>query len=138
PGAFQDFTVTFSPTMGGVRTAIVTLASNDPDENPYTFMVQGTGNCPTISISATPTSGPVATVVTVNSAANLTGATATVNGVAALVTPVSANQIKVEVPAGATSGALVVTNSQGCEASVVFTVIDNLAGSCQGGNTAGN
>ena len=35
------FGVTFQPTALGVRRASISIASNDPDENPYTFAVQG-------------------------------------------------------------------------------------------------
>lgn len=37
------FQVTFAPTTVGVVTATVRIASNDSDENPYTFAVQGSG-----------------------------------------------------------------------------------------------
>lgn len=35
--------ITFTPTSAGVKTATVSIANNDPDENPYTFVIQGTG-----------------------------------------------------------------------------------------------
>ena len=37
------FTVTFDPSATGVRTATLSIASTDADENPYTFSVQGVG-----------------------------------------------------------------------------------------------
>jgi alpha-tubulin suppressor-like RCC1 family protein len=37
------FVITFDPSAGGVRTATVSIANNDADENPYTFAIQGTG-----------------------------------------------------------------------------------------------
>lgn len=37
------FTVTFTPTAGGLRTTELRIANNDPDENPYNFNIQGTG-----------------------------------------------------------------------------------------------
>lgn len=37
------FNVRFTPTALGVRTATVTILSDDPTRNPYTFTVQGTG-----------------------------------------------------------------------------------------------
>jgi uncharacterized repeat protein (TIGR01451 family) len=37
------FDITFSPTAGGSFTDTVTIANNDPDENPYTFVISGTG-----------------------------------------------------------------------------------------------
>jgi subtilisin-like proprotein convertase family protein len=40
------FTVTFNPTAAGTRTATLSIANNDSDENPYTFDVTGTGVTP--------------------------------------------------------------------------------------------
>jgi hypothetical protein len=37
------FTVTFDPSAVGLRTATISIANNDADENPYTFAIQGTG-----------------------------------------------------------------------------------------------
>jgi hypothetical protein len=42
-GGTTTFTITFNPSAAGVRTAIVSLATNDPDENPATFTIQGNG-----------------------------------------------------------------------------------------------
>jgi hypothetical protein len=135
PGAFVDFTITFTPTAIGSRTTTVTIANNDSNENPYTFLIEGTGTCATATNTITPLSGPVGTTVTVTASANnLTGATVTFNGVVAAVTQVSSTEIKVVVPAGATSGTLLTTNAAGCQASNAFTVIDNAASTCQGSN----
>lgn len=43
PGATTTFTVTFSPTVSGSRTAVVQIASDDPDENPFVIQVAGAG-----------------------------------------------------------------------------------------------
>ena len=138
-GSSTTFIITFSPTYAGVRTAIVSIANNDSDENPYIFLIQGTGNCSISAINTvTPTSGPVGTEVTITATANnLTGATVSFSGVAATsITYVSSTQIKVIVPSGATSGNLVTTNATGCQATNTFTTIDNKANSCQGGTVA--
>lgn len=37
------FIVTFDPSAVGIRSATVSISSNDPDENPYDFVIQGTG-----------------------------------------------------------------------------------------------
>jgi Calx-beta domain len=37
------FTVVFDPSAAGLRTATLSIANNDPDENPYNFSIQGTG-----------------------------------------------------------------------------------------------
>ncbi|MBU1099587.1 MAG: choice-of-anchor D domain-containing protein [Bacteroidetes bacterium] len=47
-GESTTFQVTFDPTAAGIRTASISIANNDSDENPYNFSIQGTG---TLSIS---------------------------------------------------------------------------------------
>jgi surface protein len=41
------FQITFDPSAVGDRTATISIANNDTDENPYTFAIQGTGFAPT-------------------------------------------------------------------------------------------
>lgn len=36
-------TVQFTPTGGGVRSAVISIVNNDANENPYNFNIQGTG-----------------------------------------------------------------------------------------------
>jgi len=43
PNATTTFTVIFSPSAAGARSAKVQIASNDPDENPFEISVSGTG-----------------------------------------------------------------------------------------------
>ncbi|NRB61332.1 MAG: choice-of-anchor D domain-containing protein [Winogradskyella sp.] len=40
------FVITFDPSALGLRTATVTIANDDSDENPYNFNIQGTGFVP--------------------------------------------------------------------------------------------
>ncbi|MBU3822833.1 choice-of-anchor D domain-containing protein [Flavobacteriaceae bacterium XHP0103] len=40
------FTISFNPTAAGLRTATITINSNDTDENPWTFRIEGTGTIP--------------------------------------------------------------------------------------------
>lgn len=42
-GNSTTFTITFDPSATGLRTATVSIANNDADENPYTFNIQGNG-----------------------------------------------------------------------------------------------
>jgi hypothetical protein len=44
------FTVTFSPTSTGAKSAVVNIASNDADENPFRINVSGTGTAPEIAV----------------------------------------------------------------------------------------
>jgi len=44
PGDSLAFTVTFNPTAVGLRTATISIANDDDDENPFNFSIQGTGN----------------------------------------------------------------------------------------------
>lgn len=41
-GASTSFQITFTPSAQGVRSAVVSFGSNDSDENPFTFSIQGT------------------------------------------------------------------------------------------------
>ncbi len=50
PNAATTFTVTFSPTVTGVRNAVVSIASNDGDENPFEINVSGAGVSSEISV----------------------------------------------------------------------------------------
>ena len=43
PGESTTFDVTFDPSATGMRTATVNIASDDSDENPYDFGIQGNG-----------------------------------------------------------------------------------------------
>ena len=42
-GANTTFNITFNPSALGLRTATLTIANDDADENPYNFDIQGTG-----------------------------------------------------------------------------------------------
>lgn len=44
--AATNFTVAFAPAATGLRTAILTVSTNDFDESKYDFMIQGTGIAP--------------------------------------------------------------------------------------------
>lgn len=43
------FEITFTPSAVGLRTAAITIANDDSDENPYNFNIQGTGTTTTYS-----------------------------------------------------------------------------------------
>lgn len=49
-GGSTNFTVTFNPSVAGLRSAVLSIANNDSDESPYTFAVQGTGADPEINV----------------------------------------------------------------------------------------
>ena len=149
----------FSPTSGGNRTTDgystiritglpattslrfrITLLNDTNSERWVVddFRVQGTVACvPPAIASVFPTSGPVGTTVTINaSAGNLSGATATFNGIAATVVSSTATQMVVTVPAGATSGNIVITNTANCPVSTPFTIIKEEKTSCEGASFA--
>lgn len=42
-GGSTSFQVTFAPTAAGTRSAVVSIANDDSDENPYDFAILGTG-----------------------------------------------------------------------------------------------
>jgi hypothetical protein len=87
------------------------------------FSVTSANSSPTIT-SFDPASGPVGTAVTVTGQ-NFTGATAvTFNGTEAAFTVNSATQLQTTVPAGATSGVIMVTTASGsADSPAEFTVL---------------
>jgi uncharacterized membrane protein len=50
PTESTTFTVVFTPTAGGTRTATLRVASNDADENPFDIALSATATAPMISI----------------------------------------------------------------------------------------
>ncbi|GAA4941267.1 hypothetical protein GCM10023314_12860 [Algibacter agarivorans] len=53
------FTITFNPTVTGLRTAQVSIANDDSDEGPYTFNIQGTGTTTVQEIDITANSNSI-------------------------------------------------------------------------------
>jgi hypothetical protein len=54
-GSSTTFEITFNPSAIGVRNAVISIANNDSDENPYNFNIQGfgtsSGPCPSTIVS---------------------------------------------------------------------------------------
>lgn len=42
-GGKETFSIRFKPTQLGERTATISIVNDDPDENPYTFIIKGIG-----------------------------------------------------------------------------------------------
>ncbi|GEP51431.1 hypothetical protein FNO01nite_21030 [Flavobacterium noncentrifugens] len=76
PGEVMDFSIKFSPTATGLRSALISIANNDPDvsgspiESPFVFLVQGTGVASKIEITGN--AQPVANGTITTSLANHT------------------------------------------------------------------
>jgi hypothetical protein len=49
-GSTTTFVVTFNPSAAGSRTATISIANNDANENPYTFAVDGDATDPEINV----------------------------------------------------------------------------------------
>ena len=50
-GGTLQFGINFDPSAAGLRTATLRIENNDPNENPYTFSLQGTGTIPSPEIN---------------------------------------------------------------------------------------
>jgi len=128
------FEITFQPSALGLRTATLSIANNDGDENPYNFSVQGNGiTCtPTTTISSiTPASGPVGTLVTINGAGFTTASTVRFGALNAVFTVVSNTLITATVPANATTGDVTIQDIGACDQSYsLFTVITDDKTTC--------
>ncbi|WP_250433413.1 choice-of-anchor D domain-containing protein [Hanstruepera flava] len=134
PNEFVAFEITFSPTGIGTRNSTISIVNNDSDENPYVINVQGNGDCAAGTLTFLPNNGPVGTIVNVTSTvSNFGGSTsATVNGITATVNVIASNEIEVTIPAGASTGSLIINDDLGCLSSDVFTIIDQLIADCEG------
>lgn len=133
PGDSVSFEIEFAPNSVGSMEDTVTIISNDPDESTYTFCVGGTGLCVAASLTISPFSGPVGTVVSIIGANFGSSTTATINGISAIpITVISPTEIEVTVPSEASTGSLQITNDLGCVSSQLFTVLDNMISACEG------
>lgn len=134
PGDSTPVMIAFSPSTPGVKNATVTINNNDV--SPYTFAVRGTGICGSSSMTSTPNSGPVGTVITLTDlSADISTATVALNSTSLSTTVINTHEIEVTVPTGAQTGNLIVTNSFGCSSSFPFSVINNQIGGCEGSAT---
>lgn len=51
PGQSTTFTLTFLPSAAGNRQAMFSIASNDPDENPFYLLLSGNGTSPAAAMT---------------------------------------------------------------------------------------
>jgi len=113
------------PVPAGASSGNVVVTVNGTASNGVTFTVSS----PTPAISSlSPASGAVGTAVTINGTnfgAAQGSSTVTFNGTAATPTSWSATSIVAPVPAGATSGDVVVTVNGAASNGVAFTVLKN-------------
>ncbi len=58
-GGTRTFSVRFDPLAIGTRSSNISIGSDDPDENPYTYGVSGTGTQPEIAVSGSGAFGNV-------------------------------------------------------------------------------
>ncbi|HYF35096.1 MAG TPA: choice-of-anchor D domain-containing protein, partial [Prosthecobacter sp.] len=66
PGQSATFDVTFAPTLLGTRGAVVRIASNDGNENPFDIEVEGTGLAPEVVVEGPDGAGLTDNAGTVN------------------------------------------------------------------------
>jgi Bacterial Ig-like domain (group 2)/Protein of unknown function (DUF1573)/IPT/TIG domain/Abnormal spindle-like microcephaly-assoc'd, ASPM-SPD-2-Hydin/Galactose oxidase, central domain len=127
-GASCNITVTFSPTALGSRTGTLTVTDNASD-SPKAGGLTGTGAAAPTITSLSPTFGIVGTSVTITGthfAGTQGNGTITFNGTLAPPTSWSMTSIVVPVPAGATTGNVVVNADVVNSNGVSFTVVPNI------------
>ncbi|MES2412026.1 MAG: T9SS sorting signal type C domain-containing protein [Bacteroidota bacterium] len=99
----------------------------DTSTNAVNVILNGTATAPCtppVISSVSPASGVVGSqVIITSSSGSLTGATAVFNGVTATTVSSSATQLIVTVPTGATTGNLIITDTQPCPVTTTFTVL---------------
>lgn len=137
PSTLITFEITFSPTAAGQRDATVEIVNDDADENPYNYNVRGTGTCSAGSITISPSSGPVGTIVTVTGTNLGAASSASINAIAASVTVINPGTvIEVTIPSGAGTSNLEIIDDLGCVVSELFTVLTDDLTTCEGANVS--
>ncbi|MQP24441.1 choice-of-anchor D domain-containing protein [Flavobacterium sp. LMO8] len=130
------FEITFQPSASGLRSATLSIANNDSDENPYNFNIQGNGTVcsPSTSISSiTPTSGPPGTVITINGTGFSSATSVLFDSLLASFTVVSNTLMEVIVPNNASIGSIFIQDTGGCSLPLLtFSVIKEDDSSCEG------
>ncbi len=73
-GGSTTFTITFSPGVGavGIRTATISIVTNDSSENPYNFTIQGNGVSPASGVSEIDVQGNGITIASGDSTPSIT------------------------------------------------------------------
>ncbi|HUH27189.1 choice-of-anchor D domain-containing protein, partial [Gelidibacter sp.] len=132
PGEFSIFEIEFSPLAADLRNATVSIVNNDPDKNPYTFAIRGTGRCVATTSVVSPINGPSGTIVTVTGTNFNASTLASINGNAMPTGFINSTTLEVTIPENAATGHIVVVNSIGCISTMPFTVIDQRIGGCEG------
>jgi hypothetical protein len=121
PASWSATSITVSVPVGSTTGDVVVTVSGVASSGTLFTVL------PTPSItSLLPTSGAVGmplTIIGTNFGANLNTSTVTFNGIAATPTSWSGSSIAVPVPAGATTGNVVVTVGGGASGGVSFTVV---------------
>ncbi|WP_417237493.1 choice-of-anchor D domain-containing protein [Bizionia paragorgiae] len=135
PSSLITFEIEFFPVAAGTRNTTVNIISDDADENPYDFAIQGTATCTATGFTIAPLSGPVGTVTTITGTNFGGSTTATINGNAVGVTVLSTTQMELIIPTGAVTGNIIINNDLNCDSTIAFTVIDNQIGGCEGSAT---
>ena len=92
--------------------------------------------CTPAVVTVIPTSGPVGTEVIITATSgDLTGASVFFGGTSATIVSNNGTEIVTTVPNGAPSGTITITDSQPCDATATFTLIESDNSSCEGAST---
>jgi hypothetical protein len=91
-GGSTTFTVIFNPSAAGLRSATISIVTNDADENPYNFSLQGTGFASQLARWVNNQGGTRPSTVTVDGVTYTTAA-ATYTTIAAAITAAATDDI---------------------------------------------
>ncbi|NHN27346.1 T9SS sorting signal type C domain-containing protein [Flavobacterium jejuense] len=128
-GIYQNITtpITFRFYGWGASSSGGTFSIND-----FVFNGSVVSSCTPPTIAIAPSSGPEGTEVTITSSSgSLSGSSVFFGAISATIVSNTGTVMVVEVPSGATSGNITITDSQPCVATVGFTVLKEV-GMCSG------
>ncbi|KAA5546542.1 IPT/TIG domain-containing protein [Adhaeribacter rhizoryzae] len=133
PGGNTTYTVSFAPTSFGNKTATITVLNNDSNEGTYTINLTGSADILPATISnISPASGQIGNTVVISGTNLINTTDVTFNGTAASFVINNDGQITTTVPAGASSGAINVSNAKSSVNGPTFTVVSQPAPTISG------
>jgi uncharacterized membrane protein len=148
PGGSTTFTVRFSPASAGLKTAMLQIASNDPNNNPFDLTIIGmgvtagaaadivvqqpVGSNLTNGISTNDfgsvivgTNTSLTYTVTNTGAANLTGLAITVSGADSSMFTVTTNPVAPVIPGGSTTFTVLFTPASAGSKTATLQIASN-------------
>jgi len=124
-GGTTTFTITFDPSVAGLRTGTVSIANDDSDENPHNFSIQGTGDTNPTVLSVTRTDANPTGAASIDFTVTFSEAVIDVATGAFTLTTTGVSGASVSSMSGSGDTYIVTVNTGSGDGTIRLNVIDN-------------